>query len=73
MRRHHVEEYLKQYGMAFRDKRLRLEMTQLQVARSLNISQAIISHIETGRMLPPKEIEEALHDLFNGVNCENRV
>ena len=69
--RDRVEEFLKQYGMAFRDKRLSLGMTQLQVARWLNISQAIISHIETGRMLPPVEIEEALHDLFDGVNWEN--
>ena len=61
-----VEEYLKSYGRSFREKRLTAKMTQLGVARRLNISQAIISHIETGRMLPPLDIEEALIKIYEG-------
>ena len=61
-----IEEYLKSYGRSFREKRLAAKMTQLGVARRLNISQAIISHIETGRMLPPLDIEEALTKIYEG-------
>lgn len=62
--RESVEEYLKSYGRSLREQRLRSKLTQLKVARSLGISQAIISHIETGRMLPPIEIEEELFKLY---------
>lgn len=59
-----VEKYLLQYGERFREERVRSKMTQLEVARLLNISQAIISHIETGKMLPPKDIEDALIEIY---------
>lgn len=62
--RESVEEYLKSYGRSLREQRLRSKLTQLKVARSLGISQAIISHIETGRMLPTIEIEEELFKLY---------
>lgn len=65
--RESVEEFLKEYGKQFRCKRLRANMSLLQVARRLNISQAIISHIETGRMLPPKWLEDDLLDVFKEV------
>lgn len=66
-----VEAYLEQYGLSFLEKRLRADITQLQLARLLNISQAIISHIETGHMLPPKEIEDALLEILGeGELCE---
>jgi transcriptional regulator with XRE-family HTH domain len=55
-----VEGFLMTYGADFREKRLLAEMTQLEVARHLGISQAIISHIETGRMLPPRRIRGAI-------------
>ena len=61
-----IEKYLEAYGLAFREKRLRLKLTQLDVARKLNISQAIISHIETGHMLPTIDLEEALNELYKG-------
>jgi transcriptional regulator with XRE-family HTH domain len=66
-----VEGFLMTYGADFREKRLLAEMTQLEVARHLGISQAIISHIETGRMLPPVELEEQLHALYS--NCNTKV
>ena len=59
-----AEEYLTQYGANFREKRLQSELTQREVAKFLNISQAIISHIETGKMLPPIEIEDALNEIY---------
>ena len=62
--REKIEEYLSTYGATLREKRKRIELSQLQVAHLLNVSQAIISHIETGHMLPPIELEEALIELY---------
>lgn len=62
--REQVAIYLKSYGLMFREKRERCKLTQRNVANQLGVSQAIISHIATGRMLPPIELEEALEQIY---------
>jgi ribosome-binding protein aMBF1 (putative translation factor) len=59
-----VEEYLRRYGEHLREQRQRCGLTQIKVAQSLHISQAVVSHIETGQMLPPKIIEDAMIKLY---------
>lgn len=59
-----VERYLSEQGARFREKRLQANLTQLEVAHLLNILQAIISHIETGRFLPSKDLEEDLLEIY---------
>ena len=61
-----VEKYLSNYGARLRQMRLRANYTQLEVAHLLNISQAIISHIETGHFLPPEDLEESLTEIYEG-------
>lgn len=61
-----VERYLSEQGARFREKRLQANLTQLEVAHLLNISQAIISHIETGHFLPPENLEESLIKIYEG-------
>lgn len=64
-----TRKYLSEYGGAFREMRHNAKLTQLKVARMIGCSQAIISHIECGYMLPPPEIEDALHQIYReGVN-----
>lgn len=62
-----VREWLSNYGNELRRKREKANMTQLEVARTIGCSQAIISHIECGYMLPPEKIETALLDLYESV------
>lgn len=59
-----VEEFLAQYGEGLRDMRIRAGLSQYQLATALGISQAIISHIETGKMLPTIETEDAMINIF---------
>lgn len=59
-----VRDFLIRYGEYFRSQRKKCELTQLQVANAIGISQAIISHIEQGYMLPPQEIEDSLIELL---------
>lgn len=59
-----VREFLSQYGAKLREKRKQIKFTQLQVAEIIGCSQAIISHIECGYMLPPPHIEKALIELY---------
>lgn len=61
-----IERYLSEQGARFREKRLQANYTQLEVAHLLNISQAIISHIETGHFLPPENLEESLIKIYEG-------
>lgn len=56
MNKSDVRTYLKDYGRRFRDMREQSELTQLKVAKQVGCSQAIISHIECGYMLPPPRI-----------------
>lgn len=63
-----VEEYLRRYGEHLREQRRLRNLTQIEVAKLLHISQAVVSHIETGQMLPPKTIENALIKLYQ--TCE---
>ena len=62
-----VREWLSNYGNEFRRKREKAKLTQLEVAWTLGCSQAIISHIECGYMLPPEKIETALLDLYESI------
>lgn len=59
-----VREYLQDYGQEFKDLRIQAKLTQLKVAKCLGCSQAIISHIECGYMLPPEQLEMELHNLY---------
>lgn len=67
MEKQEVRAFLKDYGLRLRNERINAKMTQLQVARIIGCSQAIISHIECGYMLPPPKIETALFDIY-GIN-----
>ena len=53
-------KWLKNYGDLLRKARKELGMSQLELARKLGCSQAIISFIECGYMLPPLDLEEGL-------------
>ena len=55
-----VRYFLSKYGEAMRAKRKNAMLTQVEASACIGCSQAIISHIECGLMLPPKEIEDAL-------------
>ena len=59
-----VREHLKEYGRKFRNMRHKAKLSQLTAARMIGCSQAIISHIECGYMLPPTRIECALFELY---------
>jgi transcriptional regulator with XRE-family HTH domain len=60
-----VRVFLYAYGKNFREMREKAKLTQLQVADAVRCSQAIISHIECGYMLPPPYIEEALIKFYD--------
>jgi transcriptional regulator with XRE-family HTH domain len=62
-----VREWLSKYGNELRQKRKKANLYQLQVAQIIGCSQAIISHIECGYMLPPVNIETALLDLYEEI------
>ena len=59
-----ARQYLKVYGKQLRAKRKKLSLTQLEVAHIIGCSQAVISFIECGYMLPPAEIESELLELY---------
>lgn len=61
-----IEKYLSDQGARLRQMRLQANYTQLEVAHLLNISQAIISHIETGHFPPPEDLEESLTEIYEG-------
>lgn len=63
-----VRSFLKEYGEHFRHLRLKAGLGQLKVANHIGCSQAIISHIECGYMLPPQDIEDRLILLLGGNN-----
>ena len=48
-----IRAFLISYGDSVRIARLKANMTQLALSRLIPCSQAIISHIEQGYMLPP--------------------
>lgn len=50
-----AHKFLKDYGNYFKQLRLKAKLTQDEVAKSIGCSQAIISHIECGYMLPSKK------------------
>ena len=59
-----ARRYLKEYGKRLRAKRGKLKLTQLEVAHIIGCSQAVISFIECGYMLPPAEMESELLELY---------
>lgn len=59
-----IRSFLISYGNSVRNARLKANMTQLQLARLIPCSQAIISHIEQGYMLPPPHILKAIHKIL---------
>ena len=64
MDKYQVRVFLYAYGKNFKEMREKTKLTQLQVANFIGCSQAIISHIECGFMLPPPYIEEALNKFY---------
>lgn len=48
-----TREFLIDYGIKIKTARENIGLTQLALARLIPCSQAIISHIECGYMLPP--------------------
>lgn len=62
--RYEIRQYLNKYGSEFKNRRIKAEKGQLEVARTIGCSQAIISFIENGYMLPPKVIEIAIDKLY---------
>ena len=64
MSKSEVRQYLEAYGNGFRHKRKQAGLSQLEVAHIIGCSQAIISHIECGYMLPPSNIERALETIY---------
>lgn len=61
-----VRSYLISYGKNMRKLRKKAGFSQLDVAGILLCSQAIISHIECGYMLPPPHIHSGLIELYSG-------
>ena len=62
--REKVETFLIEYGENFRRMRHDAKLSEKLVARMLGISQSIISHIETGKMLPSEELEAELYRIY---------
>lgn len=71
--REKVEAFLIEYGECFRRMRYDAKLSEKQVARMLGISQAIISHIETGKMLPPIELEDDLYRIYDVIGKYKEV
>lgn len=59
-----IRKFLISYGDSVRTARLKANMTQLKLARLIPCSQAIISHIEQGYMLPPPYISKAICEIL---------
>ena len=62
-----VRSFLKRHGYGFRLMREEAKLTQLEVARRMGCSQAIISHIEQGFFLPSESFEEELNNLYSSL------
>jgi predicted transcriptional regulator len=65
-----IRLFLAEYGEVMRSKRHKAKLPQIQVAHFIGVSQAIISHIECGLMLPPKEIENAIIEIYEEAENE---
>lgn len=62
MEKNNVRSVLISYGIDVMQARKNIGLTQLELPRLVPCSQAIISHIECGYMLPPPHIESAAYD-----------
>ena len=67
MNKRAIREFLAVYGNNYREKREKAKLKQLEVAKIIGCSQAIISHIECGYMLPPEHIEKALNEIYEEI------
>ena len=52
-----VRSILRGYGAHMRRLRLGAQLSQLQAAHIVGVSQAIISHIECGYFIPPNSLK----------------
>lgn len=59
-----IRTFLSAYGDRVRAARLNADMSQLELSRLIPCSQAIISHIEQGYMLPPPHIQIAIQEIL---------
>ena len=59
-----IRLYLKSYGYHLRVMREATGLRQKEVAKKLYCSQAIISHIESGKYLPSPDFEQRLVDFY---------
>lgn len=59
-----IRVFLEANGLHFREMRLKAKITQLKAAKMVGISQAIISHLECGYMLPPPHIIDSLQSIY---------
>lgn len=64
MNKNIVREFLIDYGNEVKTARENISLTQLELAHLVLCSQAIISHIECGYMLPPPHIENAINEIL---------
>lgn len=64
MNKQEVRNFLEEYGQKVKVLRKKANLSQLEVAKIVECSQAIISHIECGYMLPPPHIEKAIFELL---------
>ena len=59
-----TRNYLISYGESVRTARNKAKLTQIALSRLIPCSQAIISHIEQGYMLPPPHILKSIHEIL---------
>lgn len=59
-----IRDFLISYGNSVRNARIKANMTQVELSQLIPCSQAIISHIEQGYMLPPPHILKAIHEIL---------
>ena len=62
-----IRAYLRKYGNELRTKSEIAKVSQIEVAKKLACSQAIISHLETGHFLPSEKFESKLIELYNNI------
>ena len=69
--KNYIRFFLKRYGYNFREMRELTHLRQIDVAKKLGCSQAVISHIETGYYLPSASFEKELLDFYKELKEDN--